>query len=108
MRQSVRLFHLRHPYTPSVHRSMVAHAQGLTPSEQSAPGGGGNEEDAGSKVYERKDDAYFGYYALLSHQAQMLQVSALWQARHSASSTDKLAMTSHRTPFGQAPIREPF
>lgn len=27
-----------------------------------------------NKVYERKDDAYFGYYALLSHQAQMLQV----------------------------------
>lgn len=27
-----------------------------------------------AKVYEKKDDAYFGYYALLSHQAQMLQV----------------------------------
>ncbi|CAO1617663.1 unnamed protein product [Sympodiomycopsis kandeliae] len=31
------------------------------------------QEEGRTQVYERKDDAYFGYYALLSHQAQMLQ-----------------------------------
>lgn len=36
-----------------------------------AAGGEGGEE---KRIYERKDDAYFGYYAMLSHQAQMLQV----------------------------------
>ncbi len=28
---------------------------------------------AAAEIYEQKDEAYFGYYSMLSHQAQMLQ-----------------------------------
>jgi len=34
---------------------------------------GGQAED--DSKYDRKDEAYFGYYSMLTHQAQMLQDS---------------------------------
>lgn len=37
----------------------------------------GKDQDQEKKPYESKDEPYFSYYSLLSHQAQMLQVSRL-------------------------------
>ncbi|KAJ9479817.1 putative Protein arginine N-methyltransferase 1 (putative) [Pseudozyma hubeiensis] len=33
----------------------------------------GSSSAAAAEIYEQKDEAYFGYYSMLSHQAQMLQ-----------------------------------
>ncbi|EPQ29622.1 uncharacterized protein PFL1_02841 [Pseudozyma flocculosa PF-1] len=39
---------------------------------------------AAAEIYDDKDEAYFGYYALLSHQAQMLQDSVRTAVYHQA------------------------
>ena len=51
------------------------------------------EESIAEQVrYEEKDEAYFSYYAMLTHQAQMLQDSV-------TTSAYQMAILKHADPF---------
>lgn len=47
-----------------------ASSSSSNPASKPAPS---NASAAANEIYEQKDEAYFGYYSMLSHQAQMLQ-----------------------------------
>ncbi len=52
-----------------------------------------------AEIYEQKDEAYFGYYSMLSHQAQMLQEPSAQPPTSEPSSTTRSPTLSIRSSW---------